>query len=79
VDVPLGATLLDILRIGAQHDPDTLRQSGVDRVVAQARADADRRLQEAARKLAPLGIGLSQLNALLDFRIRAGFSPTQRE
>lgn len=79
VDVPLRATLLDILRVGAQHDADTLRQSGVDRVVAQARADADRRLQEAARKLAPLGIGLSQLNALLDLRIRAGFSPTQRE
>jgi hypothetical protein len=79
VEVPLGATLLDILRLGAQHDLDTLRQSGVDRVVTQARADADRRLQEAARKLAPLGIGLSQLNALLDLRIRAGLSPRKRE
>jgi hypothetical protein len=79
VEVPLGASLLDILRLGAQHDPDTLRQSGVDRVVTQARADADRRLKDAARTLAPLGISLPQLAVLLGMRVRAGLSPTRHE
>lgn len=74
VEVPVGATLLDILRLGAQHDPETLRQSGVAQTVAQARADADRKLAQAARTLTPLGIGLVQLHAMLDLQIRAGSS-----
>lgn len=79
VDVPLGATLLDILRLGVRHDPDMLRQSGVDRVITQARADADRRLKEAARMLSPLGISLPQLTVLLNMRVRAGLSPKKPE
>lgn len=69
IEVPLDLTLLDKLRLTQAHTPETLDNSGLAKLVADARSEAGRRIAAAARELAPLGISEMDLRVLMISRL----------
>lgn len=65
VEVPAGHALLTLLRLSLAHDDAELAQAGLTRPVAEARAELEKRIKAAARQLAPLGVGESDVRLLV--------------
>jgi hypothetical protein len=65
IEVPLGATLKDLLRLRHQHTDQALEQAGLLGRVQAAQQEAAQRISKAAVALAPLGIGAADIQALV--------------
>lgn len=70
VEVPINRDFVSILRLAERHPPDVLEQSGLARLVADAERKKQRRIAAAARHLAPLGVSLADVAALVATRLR---------
>ena len=64
--IPIGATLRDILRVGAQFSEEELEQSGHLESVRDARKKRTRLIRQAVKVLGPLQIAEEDLVELVD-------------
>ena len=71
VQLPLEASLLDVLRVIIDQSDEALRHSGILKQAKDARARRDRLVEQAARVLAPLRIDSKDSRRLVDDRIRS--------
>lgn len=73
--IPIGASLLDILRIGVGHSDEVLEASGIRARVETARALRQELIEKAAETLRPLGITAHDLSTLVDDRVANSVGP----
>jgi hypothetical protein len=69
VILPIGAQLLDLLRLEKRHSSAALAASGLQPAMASARRDLSTRLKRALAQLAPLGVTAAELEALVQQHI----------
>jgi hypothetical protein len=70
VDLLPPANLLEALCMGLRYPAGDLRTSGLYDKVREARVELDKRLERAAKALAPLGIDKADLGDMVDARLR---------
>lgn len=64
IEVPLNQDLRARLRLAFEHSEADLRRSGIAPLIADAREEMERRIDAAARQLAPLGVSPADLRTL---------------
>lgn len=73
LSVPVNATMLDLLLVAQAHDSDAIDAAGLRVLVDAAFEERDRAIAFAARTLAPLGVTVEEVDALVHAAVaRAG-------
>ena len=73
VRVPVDPGLLHLLRLPLERDPESIEEAGLSEMVEHAVARRDELLERAAVVLAPLEIGLQEMQQCLIVRMRKKF------
>jgi hypothetical protein len=69
IELPLDATLLEVLRVAASHSKEEIRESGLESVVSAAEEKAGKLVGKALKALEPLGIERRDLIELVRSRL----------
>ena len=72
IDLPLDATLIEILEAAANHSHEVFKRSGFLKTADEASEKAQRLLEKAAKILEPLEIDRHELQWLLERRLKRG-------
>lgn len=70
IEIPMNASIADVLRLGIRHSDVTLERSGVLGVVTKARERRDERAAKAAELLGEFGVKFDDLMSLVDEALR---------
>jgi hypothetical protein len=74
VEIPIGAPLSEIIRIGMEYTDEALKQSGILERVEEARARRELLVERAAATLEPLGVRAEDVVRFVNDCIRLGSS-----
>ena len=72
VEVTLGMSLLDLVKLDLAHSDEVLEASGLTPAIVEARQKIDKRIKAAARQLSTLGISETDLRLLITGKLGAG-------
>lgn len=72
IDLPVDATLIEILEVAASHSHGDLKRAGLVKMADEASDRAQRLIEKAAKVLEPLEIDRHELQWLLERRLKRG-------